>query len=151
MQIECTPVDSLAVNNLPDGSKVIVDSNSETMFALNATAGAAFDACSQPTTLPEVAETMQRSLNATVTEEIAEMAVRQLHENKLVNAAGMQAQPTRRQMIGSLGAAFALPVIVSLTMADQRAYAKVSVSPPPPPPPPPKKPTPTPILPIIHL
>jgi hypothetical protein len=151
MKIQCSREESLLVNKLPDGSQVIVNPSNETMYALNATAGAAFDACracQQATTLPEVAETMQRSLNVTVTEELAEMAVRQLHENKLVSAPEVQAKPTRRQIIGSLGAAAALPLVVSLTLADQKAYAQQSSSPapvrtppipprtPPPPPPP---------------
>jgi coenzyme PQQ synthesis protein D (PqqD) len=140
MKIECTDLSSLVVNKLPDGSRVIVDQDNATMYALNATAGAAWDACTQPTTLPEVAERMQSSLEVTVTEELAEMAIRQLQENHLVAAPGLLAQTTRRQMIGSLSAAIALPLVVSLTLADQKAYAKSAHSPAPQPPP--KKPTP---------
>jgi hypothetical protein len=135
MQIECKNLDSLVVNKLPDGSRVIVDSGSETVYALNATAGAAWDACSEPTTLPKVAASMQRTLDVDVTEEMADMAIRQLAEKKLVAMPGAPLQ-TRRQVFGTLSAAVALPLVVALSMSDQRAYARAAVSPPP------KQPTP---------
>ena len=70
MQVERTDSDALVVNKLPDGSTVIVDAKNETVFALNATAGAAWDACSDPTTLSGVTERMQRSLDQEITEEV---------------------------------------------------------------------------------
>jgi hypothetical protein len=146
MQIERTSSDSLVVNKLPDGSRIIVNSGNETVYALNATAGAAWDACSEPATLPQVAERMQQSLEVTVTEEMAEMAVRQLEDNKLVSMPASAVKTTRRQMIGSLSAAAALPLVAALTMSEQRAYAMKSSSPMPTPPPPPKKPNPFPWL-----
>jgi hypothetical protein len=136
MQIQNAASSSLVVNKLPDGSRVIVDAGNETMYALNATAGAAWDACSEPSTLPQVAANMERTLNAPVTEEMAELAVLELKGKKLVDAPSVQAQPTRRQIFGTLGAALALPLVVTLTMGEQRAYAKSSWSPAPPPPPP---------------
>jgi hypothetical protein len=135
MQIECRDLDSFVVNKLPDGSRVVVDPANETVFALNATAGAAWDACSGPTTLSKVTEHMQNSFDPGTTEELAEQAILQLHDNHLVKAS----QPTRRQIMGRLSAAIALPLVVSLTIADQRAYAKAAGSttqpklPPPPP------------------
>ena len=51
MRVERTNSDELLVDKLPDGSKFIVDPKNETVFALNATAGAAWDACGAPTTL----------------------------------------------------------------------------------------------------
>ena len=137
MQVECTDLDSLVVNKLPDGSRVIVDSANQTVFALNATAGAAWDACSGPTTLARITDEMRRSFDPATTTEIARQAILQLEENKLVKTS----QTTRRRLLGSLSAAVALPLVVSLTLADQRAYAYSSGSgkqppkhnPPPPP------------------
>jgi hypothetical protein len=137
MHVECTNLDALVVNKLPDGSRVIVDPANETVFALNATAGAAWDACSSPTTLSKITEHMQRSFDPATTTEVAERAILQLEEKKLVKTS----QTTRRQLLGSLSAAIALPLVVSLTLADQRAYAHSSGSggsgghhnPPPPP------------------
>jgi hypothetical protein len=137
MQVERTNSDALVVNKLPDGSTVIVDAKNETVFALNATAGAAWDACSDPTTLSRVTERMQHSLNPEITEDLAQEAILRLQEQNLVKTSG--AQPSRRQFIATLGAA-AIPLVVSLPIAEQRAHAQRARSAPqstPPPPPPP--------------
>jgi Coenzyme PQQ synthesis protein D (PqqD) len=122
MQVERTNSDALVVNKLPDGSRVIVDSASERVFALNATAGAAWDACSSPTTLSRITKDMQHSLDPAITEELAQDAILQLQEQKLVKTSGSSSQVNRRDFMATLSAA-ALPLVVSLTMADQRAYA----------------------------
>jgi hypothetical protein len=140
MQIERTNLRSFVVNRLPDGSRIIVDSASGMVFALDATAGAAWDACASPTTLAAITERMQRSFDPATTTEAVEQAILQLEEKKLVKTT----QTTRRQLLGGLSAAIALPLVVSLTLADQRSYANSSGSckqtppykPPPPPPPP---------------
>lgn len=140
MEVERANSDALVVNNLPDGSRVIVDSGNERVLALNATAGAAWDACGRSTTLSEVTQEMQRTLDPRVTEELAAEAIQQLQEKNLVNTSGVQ--PNRRQFIATLSAV-ALPLIASLPMTEQRAYAQqarsapVSPSSPPPSDPPP--------------
>ncbi len=115
--------DALVVKELPDGSRLVVDSGRETVFALNATAGAAWDACSSPTTLPEVAKKMQISLQAEVPEELAEQTILELQERNLVNTAGMPSQLSRRSFVAKVGMA-ALPLVAVLSMSDQRAYAQ---------------------------
>jgi Coenzyme PQQ synthesis protein D (PqqD) len=136
MKIERTNLSSFSVNQLPDGSRVIVDSASGMVFALNATAGAAWDACGSPTTLAAITERMQRSFDPATTTQVVEQAILQLEEKKLVKTT----QTTRRQLLGGLSAAIALPLVVSLTLTDQRAYAYSSGSgkqtPPHKPPPP---------------
>jgi hypothetical protein len=127
MQVERTNPNDLLVDKLPDGSKVIVDPKSETVFALNPTAGAAWDACSGPTTLSKVAEDMQRSLDPRITEELALEAILQLQEKKLVTTLGASTAATRRTMLATLSG-IALPLVVSLTMAEQRAHAQTAVS-----------------------
>lgn len=122
MQIERTNSNDLVVNGLPDGSKVIVDSKSERVFALNATAGAAWDACGDPTTLSKVADNMRHSLAPEVTEELAEQAISKLEEQNLVTTSGFP-KTTRRQALATLGAV-ALPLVVSMTLSDQRAFAQ---------------------------
>lgn len=121
MQIERIPSDALVVNELPDGSRILVDTGKEKVFSLNPTAGAAWDACSDPTTLTEITRKMQRSLDPGVTAEVAEEAVQQLEEQHLVRASGVLS--SRRQFLAQAGAV-ALPLVVSLTMAEQAAYAK---------------------------
>lgn len=120
MQVERTGSDALVVNELPDGSRILVDSTNEKVFALNATAGAAWDACSGSTSLSRVAAEMQRSFNPGVTQEVAEEAILRLQEKKLVRTS--EPLTTRRQLIATLGAV-ALPLVVSLTMSEQQAHA----------------------------
>lgn len=127
MQIERTNSDALVVNKLPDGSTVIVDTDNETVFALNATAGAAWDACSAPTTLAGVTESMQRSFDTEISEELAEEAILQLHDKSLVRTSGTPSQASRRQFITTMSS-IALPLVVSLSIAEQRAYAKKASS-----------------------
>ena len=134
MQVERTDFDALVVNGLPDGSKVIVDSRNEKVFALNATAGAAWDACKGPTTLSQVAVDMQRSFNPGITEEVAEEAILQLQERKLVTTSEPISRTTRRQLIATLGT-IAVPLVVSLTMTEQQAHAlqaRSAINPPKP-------------------
>ncbi len=130
MQVERTNTGDLVVNALPDGSKVIVDSRNDKVFALNATAGAAWDACSSTTTLSEVTANMKRTLNTGVTEDLAEQAILSLQEQNLVIASGASAGTSRRQVLATLGA-IALPLVVSMTMSDQKAYAGGATSQPP--------------------
>ncbi len=134
MQVQRRHLDALVVNQLPDGSKVIVNRDNETVFALNATAGVAWDACSNPTTLAQVTERMQRSFGPGITAEVAENAILQLEEKKLVTTSGSSSKTTRRKFIATLSAA-ALPLVVSLSLPEQQAYALTARSTAPPPPP----------------
>jgi Coenzyme PQQ synthesis protein D (PqqD) len=122
MQVERVNSSDLVVRSLPDGSRIIVNSNDETVFAMNATAGAAWDACGDPATLADVTERMRRSFDPNVTEELAEAAVHQLQEKKLVTIKGDQPKTTRREVLAGLSAV-ALPLVVSLTVGEQRAHA----------------------------
>ena len=45
MQVERTNSNDLLVDKLPDGSRVMIHPESDTVFALNPAAGAAWDAC----------------------------------------------------------------------------------------------------------
>jgi hypothetical protein len=123
MQIERLSSSDLVVNSLPDGSRVIVNSKNETVFAMNATAGAAWDACAAPTTLANLTEKMQRFFDPNVTEELAEAAVLQLQDKKLVTISGSAPKATRRAVLAGLGAV-ALPLVVSLTVGEQKAHAR---------------------------
>ena len=127
MQIERTDSNNLVVNRLPDGSKVIVDSRNEKVFALNPTAGAAWDACGSQTTLSAVADDMRRTCNSAITDEVAEQAIAELQDNELVKTTGLLRNANRRKVLAGLGAV-ALPLVVSMTLAQQRAYASVANS-----------------------
>jgi len=77
-----------------------------------------------------------------VSEEVALDAILQLQEKNLVTITDSPALTTRRQLVASL-AAVALPLVVSLTVAEQKAHASTAKSTPKGPTPP--KPTPLPI------
>src|ERR1039457_6226564 len=127
MHVERVKSNDLVVNGLPDGSRAIVNSNNETVFAMNATAGAAWDACSEPTTLSKMTEDMRRSFDPHVTEEIAEQAILRLQEKNLVKMSGETVKTTRREVLAGLSAV-ALPIVVALTMGEQKAHAQKASS-----------------------
>lgn len=66
-------------------------------------------------------------LNPGITEELAEEAILRLREKNLVATLGSPSTTSRRQVLATLGA-IAVPLVVSLTMADQKAYADVAGS-----------------------
>jgi len=127
MQVERVNAEGLAVNRLPDGSRIFTDEKNGTVFALNAAAGAAWDACSQATSLSGVAKSMRRDFDPHATDELAQEAVAQLREKNLVTTSEEVPSPSRRRLIAGLSAA-AIPLVVSLTIADQRAHAVLANS-----------------------
>jgi hypothetical protein len=148
VQIERGSNNNLVENQLPDGSRILVDSKSETVYALNATAGAAWDACGVPTNLDNVTNEMRYVLGNAITEELAQEAVLRLQEQKLVTTSMMAQQKSRREVLTTLGKV-ALPLVVAMTLTEQRAHASVARSGTPctpPPPPPPRRPMPDPII-----
>ncbi|MGA8041789.1 MAG: PqqD family protein [Terracidiphilus sp.] len=122
MQVTQANRSEFIVNALPDGSKVILDSNNDKVIALNATAGAAWDACEGTTTLTEVTARMRQTLGPAVSEAMAEEAVLRLEAQNLVLTSDGPVGASRRQVLATLGA-IAVPLVVSMTMSDQRAYA----------------------------
>jgi hypothetical protein len=127
MHVERASNEDLVVNSMPDGSRIIRNSKDETVFALNSTAGAAWDACSSPTTIAGVAEEMRRSFDSNVTDELAEASILELQDKKLATISGSGLKATRRQLLVGLGAV-ALPLVVSLTVGEQKAHAQQAQS-----------------------
>jgi hypothetical protein len=123
MLVERVSSSKLAVNAMPDGSRIIRNSENETVFALNATAAAAWDACSSATTMAGVADAMRRSFDPSVTDELAEASVLELQDKKLVTISGSGFKATRRDVLAGLGAV-ALPLVVSLTIGQQKVHAQ---------------------------
>jgi hypothetical protein len=123
VQVERVNTKDLVVNSMPDGSRVIRNSNNETVFALNATAAAAWDACSSATTIAGVADEMRRSFDPNVTDELAETCILQFQKKNLVKLSGVAPKATRRQVLAGLSAV-ALPLVVSLTIGEQKAHAQ---------------------------
>jgi hypothetical protein len=127
LQVERVNTKDLVVNSMPDGSRVIRNSKNETVFALNATAGAAWDACSSATTIAGVAAEMRRSFDPNVTDELAETCIFQFQEKNLVSISDSAPKHTRRAVLAGLSAV-ALPLVVSLTVGEQKAHAQAAGS-----------------------
>jgi hypothetical protein len=124
MQITRKSIDGLIENKLPDGSRLLVDSRNERVIALNATAGAAWDACGAPTTASEVAENMRRKLGPQISEELVEEAIAQLREKDLITSTTpLLESSSRRAFIAKLGAA-TIPLVVAMTLTEQRTFAQ---------------------------
>lgn len=123
MVVERVNPTNFVVNAMPDGSRIIRNNENETVFALNATAAAAWDACSSATTIAAVAEEMRRSLDPHITDDLAEASLLELQDKKLVTLSGSGFKATRREVLAGLGAV-ALPLVVSLTMGEQKAHAE---------------------------
>ena len=123
MHVERVNSSAFVVNQLPDGSRVIRDTSTDKLYALDPATGAAWDACGEPTTLENVTQNMQRLCDPTTTEEIAKEAILQLNDHNLVNISESPSLGSRRRFLAALGAA-AVPLVVSLTLGEQRAYAE---------------------------
>jgi hypothetical protein len=127
VEIQRGRFESLSENQLPDGSRFLIDHENETVYALNATASAAWDACKAQTTLDGVTEEMQRSLGAEITPDIVEESILQLQKQNLVTASGGSRQTTRRELFTKLGKA-ALPIVVAMTLTEQTEHAAYASS-----------------------
>lgn len=123
MQVERVNTNDLVVNSMPDGSRVIRNSNNETVFALNATAAAAWDACSSANTISGVADEMRRSFDPNVTDELAETCLLEFQKKNLVKLSGVVPKATRREVLAGLSAV-ALPLVVALSLGEQKAHAQ---------------------------
>jgi len=117
----------IVVEKLPDGSTAIFDAATKTVYSLNTTAAAVWEACGDSATLAEIVASMQRSFNPAVTEDIALEAVSQLQDKGLVSIATPLSGSTRRSALASAGAVLA-PLVLALTFAEQKAYAGVARS-----------------------
>jgi len=127
MNVERVNSGNLAINSMPDGSQIIRNSEDNTVLALNPTAAAAWNACSSASAIADIAETMRRSFDSSVTDELAEASLLELQDKKLVAITGSSFKATRRQILAGLGAV-ALPLVVSLTVGEQKAHAQNAAS-----------------------
>jgi hypothetical protein len=119
----------LIIEKMPDGSTAVFDEASQTLHSLNAPTAAAFEACRETKTLPELVSAMADALRTPVSEGLALMAVAELERVGLVTSEG--AAPanrlgSRRNLLRAAG--IALPAVLSLTAAQQRAFASTTGS-----------------------
>jgi len=116
------------VQALPDGSTAIFEVATKNVYSLNPSAAAAWEACASATTLSRLATEMSRRLNRPVTEDLAHEAVSELVAVGLVSATPAERLGTSRRAMLKQVAGVALPVVLVLTGAEQRAHAQTNGS-----------------------
>ena len=112
------------VQALPDGSTAIFEVATKNVYSLNPSAAAAWEACASATTLSRLATAMSRRLNRPVTEDLAHEAVSELLAVGLVSATPAERLGSSRRAMLKQVAGVALPVVLVLTGAEQRAHAQ---------------------------
>ena len=118
------------VAKLPDGSTAVFDTSTKTVHSIHQTAAAAFEACRHRRTVSQLATAMQEILQSPVTEETALAAVYELQRAGLVACSAAtpleHEMASRRSVLQAMGtaAAAAAPLVLSLTAAEQSAYAQ---------------------------
>jgi Coenzyme PQQ synthesis protein D (PqqD)/Prealbumin-like fold domain len=117
------------VQTLPDGSTAIFEVATKNVYSLNPSAAAAWEACASAITLSRLAAEMSRRLNKPVTEDLAHEAVSELVAVGLVSATPAERLGTSRRAMLKQVAGVALPVVLVLTGAEQRAHAQVTSNP----------------------
>ncbi len=133
------PAESIRIEKLSDGSLVICDLLSKRVHSLNPTAAAAWEACARAASEPTILAAVQAKVGPSIDEEAVWSAIQSLQEADLIHvqepeletvAAPILGQ-SRRRVLANLGVAIAVPAVITLTMADQKAYAVESKSLPP--------------------
>ena len=126
------------VEKLPDGSTAVLEISTGTVHSINQTAAAAFEACYERRTVPQVAAAMREILQSPVTEEMAIEAIEELERAGLVACSESRSSgdrgASRRSLLKAVGtaAATAAPLVLSLSAAEQSAYAATVASGPAP-------------------
>jgi PqqD family protein of HPr-rel-A system len=113
---------SLHIERLRDGSMAVYDERSKSVHSLNASAAALWDACAEGASLDELRAALERRVGTAFTGEMAEEAVASLVEVGLVECDTELPREIGRR--GLLAAGLMVPAVLTLTLAEQRAYAQ---------------------------
>jgi hypothetical protein len=124
LEIVRTGSSELICQPLPDGSAAVFEVATKNVYSLNPSAAAAWDACASATTLSRVAAAMSARLGQPVTEDLAHEAVSELVSAGLVSVSPAERLGTSRREMLKQVAGVALPVVLVLTGAQQRAHAQ---------------------------
>jgi hypothetical protein len=121
-----TGAGSLDIEQLPDGSMAIYDRRSKSVHSLNRSASILWEACARGATMPQLTEALNARLSIGAVEDDVASWIDQMRQlDLLVSEAAMPApEPKRRSLLALLGGT--LPVVLTLTAAEQLAYSKQS-------------------------
>jgi hypothetical protein len=118
--------EDLDVEELPDGSVAIYDRRSRSVHSLNASAAVIWHACSGGATLRRLSAALESHLGReTPAEEIVETVALMQELGLIVSDSVLTAavpDASRRAMLATLGTA--VPVVLTLTAAEQKGYAQ---------------------------
>ncbi len=117
---------SLQMENLPDGSTAVFDTATQSIHSLDPLAAAAFTACINKKTLPQLIEAMPQISGKPITEVDALNAISELERVGLVacshSTQSAKESASRRSLLRVAGAA--TPLVLSLTSLEQSAFAQ---------------------------
>ena len=125
---------SLTVEKLPDGSTAIVDNRSKSVHSLNPSATLVWEACAEEATFATIHAAVESHSRAAVDADAIRQALAQLQRVNLIEGPALLPADSvdlgRRSLLKRAGAvgAFAIPVVLTLTAAEQKAYAFQSQS-----------------------
>jgi hypothetical protein len=134
LEVWQTAAENHIIEKLPDGSTAVFDALTRTVHSINKTATAAFDACRDKRNVSELVTAMRETLESPVTEEMALAAVFELERVGLVACSAStheeRLQASRRSVLRAVGTAAATvaPLVLSLSSAEQSAYAAAAGS-----------------------
>jgi hypothetical protein len=125
--------DRFLAERLPDGSIAIFDSRTEAVHSLNPAAAAVLETCEEPAAVAHVAAVLEECTGGGAPAETALEVLGRLEAAELIvraPAAPALVLPNRRELLKRAGTAvaLALPVILTLTGAEQRLYAQAAGS-----------------------
>jgi hypothetical protein len=117
---------SWVTEKLSDGSMAVFDQASKDAYFLNASAAAAWSACAEPASAPQIARAMETALNMPVTAETVLIALADLEEKHLVESSAPAALAGRRSALKKIAmtAGAVVPVVLAMTAAEQKAFAQ---------------------------
>jgi hypothetical protein len=120
----------LTIEKLPDGSTAILDQRTKNVHSLNVSATVAWEACKGGATLAEVRRALELRAGAPVNDAIAEGALAQLHHVNLIesDAPVAELRNAARRTALLRAAAVAVPVVLTLGLAEQREFALYAAS-----------------------
>jgi hypothetical protein len=127
-------VESLSIERLSDGSTAIVDNRVKSVHSLNPSATLVWEACANGATAAQIGKAIEAKSGSPVDAEVVQLALAQLQRANLIESeAPISAEAIdlgRRSLLKRAGAAgaIAIPVVLTLTAAEQRAYAFQSIS-----------------------
>jgi hypothetical protein len=124
----------VVTERLADGSLAIFDSHHGTVHSLHPSAAAVWDCCVAPVTIPRILQILQDDGGVSVSADTVASALRELERAGLVQreepeGSLFQSRRAALRQIAQASAATALPLVLTLTAAEQRVYAQGNGSP----------------------